>query len=75
MTMRTLLLIIGFIFTLSLTSCATRVAVRPATTNVKVVKVAPKNHKVVVVKGKRYYYWNGRHHKKTSRGYVVVKVR
>lgn len=73
--MRTLLLIIGFIFTLSFTSCATRVAVRPAATNVKVVKVAPKHHKIVVVKGKRYYFWNGRHYKKTRQGYVVVRVR
>lgn len=73
--MRTLVLILGFIFTLSLTSCATRVVTRPATTNVKVVKVAPKNHKVVVVKGKRYYFWNGRHYKKTRKGYVVVRVR
>ncbi|MBT8265556.1 MAG: hypothetical protein KJO41_09660 [Bacteroidia bacterium] len=59
---------------MSLTSCATHVAVKPAT-SVKVVKVAPKHHKVVVVKGQRYYFWNGRHYKKTSRGYVFVKVR
>ena len=70
--MRTLLFIIGFAFTLSLTSCASRVVVRPATTH---VKVAPKHHKIVVVKGKRYYFWNGRHYKKTTKGYVVVKVR
>jgi len=71
--MRHLLLIIGFAFAMTFTSCATRVAVR-ATPNVKVVKVAPKHHKVVMVKGKRYYYWNGRHHKRTAKGYVVVKV-
>ena len=71
--MRTLIIIVGFIFTITLSSCATRVAVRP--THVKVIKVAPKNHKIVVVKGKRYYYWNGRHYKKTGKGYVIVKVR
>ncbi|MBT8260411.1 MAG: hypothetical protein HKO92_07225 [Flavobacteriaceae bacterium] len=70
--MRHFIFILGFIFTLSLTSCATRVAVTaPHTT---VVKVAPKHHKIVVVKGKRYYFWNGKHYKKTRRGYVVVKV-
>lgn len=70
--MRTLIYTFGIIFTLSLSSCATYVHHRPASTTV--VKVAPKNHKIVVVKGKRYYYWNGRHYKKTSRGYVVVRV-
>jgi biopolymer transport protein ExbD len=70
--MRTLLLIISFAFAMSFTSCATHVAVK--TPSVKVVKVAPKHHKVVVVKGKRYYFWNGRYHKKTRKGYVIVKV-
>lgn len=73
--MRHLLIIIGFAFAMSLTSCATHVAVRPAPATVKVVKVAPKHHKVVVIKGKRYYYWNGKHHRKTAKGYVVVKVK
>ncbi len=71
--MRTLFIIIGFMFAMTLTSCAPRVVVRPA--HVKIIKVAPKNHKIVVVKGKRYYYWNGRHYKKTGKGYIVVKVR
>ena len=71
--MRTLVVIISLCFAMSLTSCATRVAVATPTT-VKVVKVAPKNHKVVVIKGKRYYFWNGRYHKKTRKGYVVVRV-
>ncbi len=70
--MRTLIIVLSMCFAMSFTSCATRVAV--ATPNVKVVKVAPKHHKVVVIKGKRYYYWNGRHHKKTKKGYVVVRV-
>lgn len=68
--MRTLIFIIGICFTMSLSSCASRVV----TPNTKVVKVAPKNHKVVIIKGKRYYYWNGRHYKKSRKGYVVVKV-
>ena len=71
--MRTLIIIVGFIFAMTLTSCATQVAVR--TPNVKVVKVAPKHHKIVVLKGKRYYFWSGRHYKKTGNGYAIVKVR
>jgi len=71
--MRYLLLIIGIALAMSFTSCATRVAVR-TTPNVNVVKVAPKHHKIVVVKGKRYYFWNGRHYKKTRKGYIVIKV-
>lgn len=70
--MRTLLIIIGFIFAMTFTSCATRVEIKSP--NIKVVKVAPKHHKIVVVKGKRYYFWNGRHYKKTKKGYIVVRV-
>ncbi len=70
--MRHLLILFGMALTLTFSSCATHVAVR--TPNVKVVKVAPKHHKVVVVKGAKYYYWNGRHYKKTRKGYVFVKV-
>jgi hypothetical protein len=69
--MRTLILTLGFAIVFSTTSCASRVVVRPAST---IVKVAPKHHKVVVVKGKRYYYWNSKHYKKTRKGYVVVKI-
>ncbi|MDJ0644822.1 MAG: hypothetical protein QNJ57_02460 [Flavobacteriaceae bacterium] len=49
---------------------------RPAHTHTRtvVVKKAPRYHKVVVIKGKRYYTWNGKYYKKTRRGYVVVKV-
>ena len=70
--MRTLFIVIGFVFALLLTSCASRVVVRPQATTV--VKVAPKHHKIVVVKGKRYYYWNGKHYRKTKKGYVFVRV-
>ncbi len=70
--MRALLIIFGFIFAITFTSCVTRIAVQSPT--VKVVKVAPKHHKVVMVKGKRYYFWNGRHYRKTKKGYVIVRV-
>lgn len=70
--MRALLIIIGFIFSMAFTSCATRIAIQSP--NTKVIRVTPKHHKIVIVKGKRYYYWNGNHYRKTKKGYVVVKV-
>lgn len=70
--MRLLILIIGITLIFSTTSCVSQVAVRPAHTNV--VKVAPKNHKIVTVKGKRYYFWNGKHYRKTKKGYIVVRM-
>jgi len=70
--MRHLLIIIGLLFAMSFTSCASRVVV--TTPRTKVIKVAPKHHKIVIVKGKRYYYWNGRHYRKTNKGYVVIKI-
>ena len=71
--MKTFILLLSAILVLSLTSCATRVVTRPAT-QVTVVKTPPKHYKVVKVRGKRYYFWNGKHYKKTRRGYVVVRV-
>ena len=47
---------------------------RPVATNTVIIKKAPRNHKVVVVKGTRYYTWGGKHYKKTRRGYVVVRI-
>jgi len=47
---------------------------RPAQSKTVVVKKAPRNHRVVVVKGKRYYTWGGKHYKKTRKGYVVVRI-
>ncbi|MFK7781182.1 hypothetical protein [Psychroserpens sp.] len=59
----TLLLTIGL---LSFNSCASRVVMSPTT--VAVIKTPPKTHKIVKVKGKRFYFWNGKHYKKTRRG-------
>ena len=47
---------------------------RPAATRTVVIKKAPINHKIVVIKGKRYYTWGGKRYKKTRRGFVVVKI-
>jgi len=70
--MRTLFIIIGIVFALTFKSCATPISVESPT--VKVIKAAPKHHKIVVVKGKQFYFWNGRYYKKTRKGYIVVKV-
>ncbi|MFI1772685.1 DUF6515 family protein [Thalassobellus citreus] len=57
---------------ISLSSCATRVVTRPA--HVTVVKTAPRHYKTVKVKGKRYYFWNGNHYRKTRNGYVIARI-
>ncbi|WP_412559642.1 DUF6515 family protein [Winogradskyella sp. MIT101101] len=71
--MKYLVYTLVFVFALSLNSCASRVVVKqPA--SVTVVKKLPGNYKVVRVKGKRYYFFNGKHYQKTRKGYVVVRV-
>ncbi|MTE27247.1 DUF6515 family protein [Winogradskyella ouciana] len=71
--MKYLVYTLVFVFALSLNSCASRVVVKqPA--SVTVVKKLPRHYKVVRVKGKRYYFFNGKHYQKTRRGYVVVRV-
>ncbi|MHA7841683.1 MAG: DUF6515 family protein [Winogradskyella sp.] len=71
--MRFLVYTLVFVFTLSLSSCARRVVVtQPA--SITIVKKLPRQYKVVRVKGKRYYFFNGKHYRKTRNGYVVVKV-
>ncbi|MBT8263652.1 MAG: hypothetical protein KJO05_12565 [Bacteroidia bacterium] len=74
--MKRYLLILG-LGAFLLTSCATRVVTTTpaASSKVVVIKKAPRNHKVVVVNGKRYYRWNGNHYRKTRNGYVLVKLR
>ena len=71
--MRKFLFLVALV-SFTLTSCATRVVTTAPTTNVVIVKKAPRNHKIVVVKGKRYYRWGGKHYRKTHRGFVLVKV-
>jgi len=69
--MKTLLYLLSLVFTLSLNSCVVHTRTAPA--QVTIVK-RPATYKVVRVKGKRYYTWNGRYHKKTRNGYVVVRI-
>jgi len=71
--MRYLVYTLVFVFALSTTSCARQVVVKqPAT--VTVVKKLPRQYKIVRVNGKRYYFFKGRHHRKTRNGFVVVRV-
>jgi len=70
--MRTIIIILSVFFAFNLSSCATRVKARPAKT--VYIKKTPRHYKIVKVKGNRYYFWNGKHYKKTRRGYVVVRV-
>ena len=64
---------LALLFTLSLTSCVTVQRTSP-NHKVVVVKRLPRVHKVIYIKGHRYYKWNGVYHRKTARGYVVVRV-
>lgn len=58
----------------ALTSCVTRVVTTTPSSHVVVVHKAPRNHKIVVVNGHRYYRWGGNHYRKTNKGYVLVKM-
>ena len=71
--MKKSLIFLFLVFMCGITSCATRPRTKTPT-KVIVVQKRPANYKVVRVKGKRYYFWNGKHYKKTRRGYVIMKV-
>ncbi len=72
--MKRLILISTILVFVLIQSCV--VHTKPAhKTKIIYVKKAPRNHKIVVVKGKKYYYFNGKHHRKTKRGFMVVRVR
>jgi hypothetical protein len=66
-----IIVILSLFFVLSFTSCTT--TVRP-TKKVVYVKKAPRHHKIVYANGQKYYKWNGHHHRKTKRGYIVVRI-
>lgn len=74
--MKRLILITTTLVFVLIQSCAVHTKpVNHHKTQVVYVKKAPKNHRVVIVKGKKYYYFNDRHHRKTNRGFMIVKVR
>ncbi|OUR93847.1 hypothetical protein A9Q87_03820 [Flavobacteriales bacterium 34_180_T64] len=70
--MKSMLLFLSLMLLFGTSSCATRVVTKPAT--VTIVKTPPRHYKIVKVKGKRYYFWNGKHYKKTKKGYIFVRV-
>jgi len=70
--MRSTFVLLFVLFSFTLSSCVTTVRATPA--RIVVVKRLPRIHKVVYIKGHRYYKWNGVYHRKTARGYVVVRV-
>ena len=67
----TTVFLIALFFSFTLISCVTTARVNP--NNIVVIKRLPRIHKVVYIKGHKYYKWNGTYHKKTARGYVVVR--
>lgn len=71
--MKTICLSATTILLLLSTSCSRRVVVQPKAEITK-VKIAPRNYKIVNVRGKRYYYWKGKHYRKSKRGYVYVRL-
>ncbi|MGV6846144.1 MAG: DUF6515 family protein [Lutibacter sp.] len=68
----TTVFLLALLFSFTISSCATTVRTQPS--KVVVVNRLPRAHKVVYVRGVRYYKWNGVYHKKTRRGYVVVRI-
>lgn len=70
--MRLFYIVLFFIISISFSSCVT--AVRATPSNAVVIHKLPKTHKVVLIKGNRYYKWNGKHYRKTTKGYVLVRV-
>ena len=68
--MRTFIIICGMLCIFTSTSCATVVVKQPK----RVVVKRPATYKIVRVKGRKYYVWNGRYHRKTRKGYVFVKL-
>lgn len=67
--MRTRLILLSAICVMGLSSCA----IRTQPNTLTIVKTRPANYKIVKVHGKRYYFWNGNHYRKTRRGYIIVR--
>jgi len=67
-------LILSIIAVMTFSSCAIRVVAPAPQKKVVVIKTPPPNHKVVVFKGKKYYRWNGKYHRKTANGYVAINL-
>ncbi len=69
---KVIVIIFGTVLLFLGNSCV--VKTRPVASRTVVVLRAPINHKIVIIKGKRYYTWGGKRYSKTRRGYVVVSI-
>ena len=71
--MRTSFIYLLFItlIAVSLSSCVSTIRTTPS--NVVVVKRLPVHHRIVYIKGLRYYNWENNYYRKTRRGYVIVR--
>lgn len=58
----------------SLSSCVIHTKRIAKNKNTKVVKVVPAKSKVIFINGKKYYKWNNKYHRKTKKGFVVVRL-
>jgi hypothetical protein len=58
----------------SLSSCVIHTKRSAKKKNTKVVKIVPAKSKVIFVNGKKYYKWNNKYHRKTKKGFVVVRL-
>jgi hypothetical protein len=70
--MKHISLLFALYLMLGSTSCARRIVTSPET--VTIVKTAPAGYKIVKVRGKRFYTWNGNHYRKTRRGFILVRI-
>ncbi|MDO6811762.1 hypothetical protein Q4586_02115 [Tenacibaculum soleae] len=67
------IILLLMISSLALQSCAVRKR-NTGVHKVVAIKKAPKNHKLVVIKNKRYYTWGGKHYKKIKREFIVARL-
>lgn len=64
-----ILLLLGF----SLQACAPRIVHRNKK-RIVMVKKAPRNSRIVIIRNKKYITWGGNYYKRTSQGYVLVNI-
>jgi hypothetical protein len=67
-------ILILFLCLASLSSCVIHTKRSAKKKNNKVVKVVPAKSKVIFINGKKYYKWNNKYHRKTKKGFVVVRL-
>ncbi len=68
-----LTILLGFTLLILSSSCISTARPSYIESRTVIVKKVPKNHKVVYVKGHKYYVWGGKQYKQTRKGFLVVK--